>query len=278
MVARRVRTAARSGREAREDLPDAEDLAGLRAAVESVHWYHSIDLGNGIVTPGDSKTTPYGAPVLPEMHGRTVLDIGAFDGYYSFAAERAGASRVVALDHYMWGVDIDRRNGYWYRCNERDVIPDRRRDDADFWDPSLPRRRPFDLAHHALRSRVEPVVMDFMAGRLDRLGAFDVVLFLGVLYHLTDPIGALERLRMVTRGVAVIETEALTVAGHESDLLVRFIAGDELNGDHTNWNQVTEPALHALCRVAGFGRVETVVGPPESGGEDGYRIVVHAFV
>jgi len=255
-----------------------DDPERLRDAVNSVRWYHSIPLTHGVVTPGESQTPPYEAPVLPDMRDKTVLDIGAFDGYYSFEAERQGARRVVALDHYMWGVNLDERNQYWIRCNERGVFPDRRRDESDFWDPSLPRRRPFDLAHRALRSRVEPLVMDFMGGRIDRIGAFDVVLFLGVLYHLPDPVGALERLRMVTREMAVIETEGLRVTGHEDESLIRFIPGDELGGDHTNWNQVTEAALHGLCRVAGFGRVRTMVGPPQDGGATGYRIVVHAFV
>ena len=58
----------------------------LRTRVDALGWFHPID--------------------LPDLAGKTVLDIGAWDGYYSFQAERLGASGVVALDHYVWGVDM----------------------------------------------------------------------------------------------------------------------------------------------------------------------------
>ncbi len=48
---------------------------------------------------------------------------------------------------------------------------------------------------------------------LDQLGQFDVVLYLGVLYHMKEPLVCLERVRAVTKEVAVIETEAVHLAG-----------------------------------------------------------------
>ncbi|HEV2369316.1 MAG TPA: hypothetical protein VGR90_05540, partial [Acidimicrobiales bacterium] len=123
------------------------ELREVWAEIEAVDWYHSIDLGNGLTTPGKSRTVPLGGTQLPDFQGRSVLDIGAFDGYYSFLAERAGATRVVALDHYIWGVDMAARTEYWNDCARRDVLPDRRKDTTDFWRPDLPRRRGFELAH-----------------------------------------------------------------------------------------------------------------------------------
>ena len=142
------------------------------------------------------------------------------------------------------------------------MLPDPDRE-AEFLDRAgLPGRRGFELARDALESRVEPVVGDFMSMDLEPLGRFDVVLFLGVLYHLTEPFTALRRLRAVTRGLAVIETQAIQVSGHRGEPLLRFLAGDELNRDHTNWAELSEPALRAMCRASGFRRVETRVGPP----------------
>lgn len=75
----------------------------LQARVDEVEfWWHSIDLGQGVVTPG-VKTPALIARELESLHlsalkGKTVLDVGAYDGYYSFASERLGADRVVALD------------------------------------------------------------------------------------------------------------------------------------------------------------------------------------
>ena len=75
-------------------------------------WYHTIELGHGVVTKGISVQET-SSDVIPDVTGRSVLDIGAWDGKFSFAAERAGATRVVALDHYAWGVDFVARGAYW---------------------------------------------------------------------------------------------------------------------------------------------------------------------
>ncbi len=266
---------------------DAEEL---RKRIDGIVWHHSIDLGDGIVTPGHSAPELQHRPLVPEVAGRSVLDIGAWDGYYSFLAERNGASRVVALDHYVWGVDLPARTRYWDECRATGVLPDHTRDETDFWRDDLPGRRGFDLAKEALDSKVEPVVGDLMTIDLDALGVFDVVLYLGVLYHIKEPLTALERLRRVTGEVAVIETEGIWLEGGEDAPLLEFYPGDELGHDYGNWYATNEKALHGLCRAAGFGRVETKIGPPpmprtrrvdrvlgRPRRPDKYRIVVHAF-
>ncbi len=93
--------------------------AELQAQADAFGWYHTIDLGNGVVTKGISVQET-SAGVIPDVAGKSVLDIGAWDGKFSFLAEQHGASRVVALDHYAWGVDFVARGAYWEECiNER---------------------------------------------------------------------------------------------------------------------------------------------------------------
>ncbi len=272
----------------------AVDPEELQAAADAFGWYHSIDLGRGVRTKGQSQ-----ADILPselvDFAGRTVLDIGAWDGRYSFQAEQGDATRVVALDHYAWGVDFAARTAYWNECFERGVLPDQRRDTTDFWRPELPGRRGFDFARAALGSHVEPVLADFTTVDLETLGTFDVVLYLGVLYHMKEPLTCLERVRAVTREVAVIETVAARVPGAEGRSLLAFNAGGELNSDFGNWFVPTVEALCALARAAGFARVEVVRGPPALPARNrlaarlrasvdrpdpasaDYRAVVHAF-
>ena len=235
--------------------------ADLQAQADALHWYHTIDLGNGVVTKGDSAQDD-GAGILPDVAGRSVLDIGAWDGKYSFAAERAGAARIVALDHYAWGVDVDARGAYWAECIHAGVLPDQSRDETDFWQPDLPGRRGFELAKAALGSKVEPLVADFQTVDLAEVGRFDVVLYLGVLYHMKEPLTCLERVRAVTKEVAVIETEAVHLQGHEGEVLLQFHAGSSLRTDFGNWYVPTIDALHNLCRAAGFSEVRTIIGPP----------------
>ncbi len=235
--------------------------AELQAQADALQWYHTIDLGHGVVTKGVG-VQPTGSEILPDVSGRSVLDIGAWDGKFSFLAERGGASRVVALDHYAWGVDFLARGAYWAECIEKGVLPDQSRDETDFWRPDLPGRRGFEFAAAALGSRVEPVVADFQTVDLDGLGHFDVVLYLGVLYHMKEPFTCLERLRAVTKEVAVIETEAVHVEGLDHEALLQFHAGSSLRTDFGNWYVPTIEALHNMCRAAGFAQVRTVAGPP----------------
>ena len=80
----------------------------LKAQVDSIEWYHSISLPGGVVTPGvnNSPVALERLQLPASLSGKTVLDIGAWDGFYSFEAARRGASRVLATDSFVW-------NGRW---------------------------------------------------------------------------------------------------------------------------------------------------------------------
>jgi tRNA (mo5U34)-methyltransferase len=252
-----------------------------RRAVSRVgFWWHSIDLGDGIVTPGSKSASllrdELAALELPDLTGQTVLDIGGWDGYFAFAAERAGAARVTVLDHYVWSLDLPGQQAYWRECQEQGVAPEPY-EQTRFWHPdTLPGKAGFDTARTGLDSGVEAIVADFATADLAGFGQWDVVLFLGVLYHLRDPLGALQRLRAVTRKLAVIETHAIVVPGHEDDPLWRLYPGSELNADASNWWSPNLAGLVAGLAAAGFGDVQVKRGPPDAGSE--YRAVVHARV
>ena len=67
-----------------------------------------------------------------------------------------------------------------------------------------------------------------------------------------EPLTCLERVRAVTKEVAVIETEAVHLEGLEHEALMQFHAGSSLRTDFGNWYVPTIEALHNLCRAAGF--------------------------
>jgi len=71
-------------------------------------WWHSIEIG-GVTTPGNSEPERQRRIVstLPDLRGKSVLDVAAWDGFFSFQAERLGAGRVVALDHLVWELDSE---------------------------------------------------------------------------------------------------------------------------------------------------------------------------
>jgi tRNA (mo5U34)-methyltransferase len=258
-------------------------------------WFHTIDLGDGLITPGNPPSVALStAGAIPDVRGRSVLDIGAWDGKYSFEAERAGASRVVALDHYVWRLAPAKMNEYYAQCEAEGRLPDPDLVEGGFLvAEGLPGKRGFDLAAAYLDSEVEAVVGDLLTMDLDDLGQFDVVFYFGVLYHMVNPVAALQRLYRVTGGVAVIETLAVHVPGIEDHSLLEFYPGKEAAADYTNWFAPSEAALHGLCRAVGFTRVETKAKSPmadlsasrrwlnllrgRSAPPLPYRLVVHAY-
>lgn len=200
----------------------------LRAQMATIKWFHSIELAPGITTPASDVTRDRLDVVgLPEdLSGRTVLDVGAWDGFFSFEAERRGAARVLAADYFAWhGNNWSDKSG-------------------------------FELARHALRSRVEDVDVDVMDLSPERVGEFDLVLFLGVLYHLRHPLLALERVATVTRDQLILETHVdLTWLRRPA---MAFYPGQELAWDPTNWWGPNPAAVIGMLHAVGFKRVELI--------------------
>lgn len=257
----------------------------LQASVDAVpFWFHSIDLGHGVVTPGhkplDVLRGEFDALDLPDLTGKSVLDIGGWDGGFAFEAERRGAARVGVVDHYMWSLDhalwvagADAQRRYWRARGVAEGQAPPPYHESDLWQPdTMPGKRGFDTARAALGSKVEDFPVDFMACDLDAIGQWDVVLYLGVLYHMPDPFGALQRVAAVTRSLVAVETE-------EHEALWRFFPFDELNGDVTNWWAPNLSALGGALMAAGFASARAVLGPParllgQKGGPHHYRAMV----
>jgi tRNA (mo5U34)-methyltransferase len=251
-------------------------------------WCHTIHLGHGVVTPGIMGSLPemenrLATLRLPELSGKSVLDINTLDGFFAFAAERRGARRVVALDHYLWAMDMPQHLKYWSDCKEKGLRP-RPYHEMPYYRPDqMPGLAGFDTARQALQSSVEGIAAEFMEMDLESLGKFDVVLYLGSLYHMENPLAALKRVAKVTEDLAIIETEATAFPGFEDHGVCEFFESNELNGDVSNWWAPNEKALTGMCRAAGFREVTTIVGSPlrDTSGSSNmevirYRAIVHA--
>ncbi len=270
---------------------DVGDPKQVAAAAASEVWFHSIDLGQGVVTKGQKTPVALKQELdvlrLPPLAGKTVLDIGTYDGFYSFEAERRGAARVVSMDLHVWQIDTRLSDEYLAECAAKGTEPSPPyRTEWLRWslDPaSMPGKRRFDLARRALGSRIEPLVIDFMLADPNVVGQFDVVFFLGVLYHTQNPLAAVQRVSSLTKEVAIIETEAMEVPGAADLALCEFFPTNELNGDYSNWWSPNMRALRGLLEAAGFKRVEVLQGPPDissvSAGASPvrYRAIVHAY-
>jgi tRNA (mo5U34)-methyltransferase len=206
----------------------------LRNRVAALRWYHTIDFGRGVVTPGIDDTPQRLSRLnLPDsLAGLSVLDVGAWDGFFSFECERRGAARVVATDYYAW-----HGSGWGTKAG-------------------------FQLAREVLGSRVEDMDVDVMDLSPERVGMFDVVLFLGILYHLRHPLLALERVATVTRGTLILET-VVDFAGIRRPA-VAFYPGRELNGDPTNWWGPNGAAVLGMLSAVGFEDARIVTKLPSA--------------
>ena len=150
------------------DTPTKDDLQGR---INSVQWYHEFDFGNGLYakvnTPDAASHRALWRFIQTKLDGisftdKTVLDIGCWDGYWSFYAERRGAKRVLATD-----------------------------DSGQNWAGEAG----FTLAKELLKSGVESD-LQLSVYDLDRLDSkYDVILCLGVYYHLFDPFYAFAQIR-----------------------------------------------------------------------------------
>jgi len=95
----------------------------------------------------------------------------------------------------------------------------------------------------------------------ERIGRFDIVLFMGVLYHLKHPLLGLERVCALTTNMAAVDSFVLRdehLPGHDLATvpLMAFYETDEFAGQADNWVGPSLGCLLAFCRTAGFARVE----------------------
>jgi tRNA (mo5U34)-methyltransferase len=219
--------------------------AELFTRAKAYYWFHSIDLGNGVVTPGIKSVELLRAEANAifgplDLSGKSVLDIGAWNGNFSFEAKRRQAARVLATDHHCWTQELRGRDT-------------------------------FHLAKEALKLEIDELDIDVPELTPDRVGQFDVVLFLGVLYHLVDPIQALTNVAALTKDVAVVESH-LDLAEVQRPAMV-FYPGAELNNDPTNWWGPNRQFVESLLKLVGFTRI--VYQPHPTVG--GARGIFHAY-
>jgi tRNA (mo5U34)-methyltransferase len=214
-------------------------------------WFQNIDLGHGVVTAPDHFLGDYPAfkfarfaHVLPkDLGNRSVLDIGCNAGFYSVEMKRRGAGRVL-------GIDTDDR----YLAQARLVA-----DTLGFPDIEFARLSVYDLG---------------MLGE-----KFDLVIFMGVLYHLRHPLLALDLIREHVAGdlmlfqtmqqgspeiATVPQDHPFHVPGTSEPPAyfdepgyprLHFIENG-FAGDWTNWWAPNAACSQAMLRAAGFEVLE----------------------
>src|SRR3954447_1679786 len=214
-----------------------------------------MELAPGVVTPGRVDWRRHVSRVLPDdMRGLRALDVGTFDGFWAFEMERRGAD-VVALDvDDLDAVDLP--------------LPQRARLERDAAAGGLELGHGFRLASSVLGSsarRVPCNVYDLTAEQIAR--QVDIAVVGGILQHLRDPVGALERVRGALRpGGTLTVLERISV---RATLLSPRAATATFQPlvSHFTWWRPNVAGLLAFIRTAGFEDVRRrgrLMSPPLS--------------
>ncbi len=190
--------------------------AWLREQVASEpYWFHRMELRPGIQTPGWSdpareKLPHFGLPA--RMDAMRVLDVGCAEGFFSFEAERRGAREVVAIDSF----------------------------------PDSIRR--FNICRAALGSKATAYLCNVYDVTPKAFGTFDLVMFFGVLYHLRNPLLALEQIHAICGGSLLLQTLSAEVPGASDAPYARFYPSGMESGP--NGEPLFDPTVFWVPNVA----------------------------
>lgn len=228
--------------------------AGLgHKGLEHYYWYHAVDLGDGLVTPGDydyrSQIDAFGLPT--DLRGKRVLDVGSATGYFAFEFERRGAEVV--------SVELPSLDKWDILGAERDAIV---QEIADAHHAATPEEAydrhldgPFLFCHSRLKSKVKRCYSSVYDLTLTKVGGekFDLVYAGDILMHLFSPLKALDVLSGLSRGSLMLTLE-VPFPGNAAEPLMSFRGLVNGKEGRTWWMPSRGFAEHALKRM-GFGSV-----------------------
>ncbi len=210
----------------------------LADQVASIDWYHTIELGDGVITPGwlDHRPVLGRIPLPASLDGRRCLDVGTFNGFWAFEMERRGAE-VVALDV------LDPERWDWPVGSDPAAIEAIGR--------RMARGRGFEIAKAALGAAVDRIDGSVYELDADEVGRFDLAYVGSLLVHLRDPVRALERVRSVADRVVVVDGIDLPLSLRHRRRPVARVDGR----GRPWWWYPNLAALRRLVEAAGFAAV-----------------------
>lgn len=227
-------------REVADEVPiEASALEARRALHDVPLWFHTFALNGDLdlYTPGKARDHGYRLASIPaSFEGLSVLDVGTFDGFYSFLAETRGARRVLAIDSEQYRA--------WVRGR---------------WGVTLEGGEGFRTIAGLLGSKVEYRKMD--AYELPSIEeTFDVVFCFGILHRVEDPIGFLRILagRLAPAGAILVETYGIAGDEGAGAGALRMPGPEEIyEGDDNCLWQFSSGSLRRLGELAGLGEFTT---------------------
>ena len=239
------------------------------ADIDRYYWYHTIDLPDGVTTPGmyDYRATLDAFRLPQRMDGLSVLDVGSATGFWAFEFERRGAE-VTSVDLPSLEL-LDRFPGQetsaLLRTIQQMIVPhsaDRLnglvRDYSAAEMHHYLLDAPFRLCARMLGSKVErrySTIYDLSPERLGR-PSFDLVFLGDILVHTLRPFDALVAAAKMCRGTLIVAQEMPGKSEDEPAIIYR--GGENPTEDDICWWLPNEACFRQLLKKLGFAQVEAV--------------------
>jgi SAM-dependent methyltransferase len=233
-----------------EDFKAASARLGF-GDLSRYYWYHTIDLGRGVVTPGDydyrSLLAAYGFP--SDMRGMKVLDVGSATGFFAFEFEKRGAD-VVSLDlPSIADWDMPHSDREWIL---RDLMQSHGVSTLEELH-HFHIEGPFQLCRKVLGSKVVRLHSRIYDLSAEKHGSFDMIFAGDVLLHTFSPLAALVALAPLCRGTLVIANE---LGDSQFEMPYLTYAGGEW--DNRTWWYPNQLCLEQMLKRIGFKDVKLV--------------------
>jgi len=222
--------------------------------MNEIEWWHTMEL-DGVMTKGrDNSIAKLRWIQMPkDLTGRKVIDIGAWDGFFSFEAERRNAKSVLAIDTIMW-----KEHKTFNVQKNRETIHTG--------------KRGFNFAHKILNSKVESKEIEIMDLSKENVGENDLILCLGILYHMQDPLGMCKVMYDICADEGLLILESHYDLGDLKDEnsqpnkygkpafipAMRFYPNNECNNDPGTWWGPNPLCIIEMLKVAGFNEIKGV--------------------
>lgn len=258
---------------------------------DRLFWYHTIDLGQGLITPGsfDYREFIQFYQFPHNLEGRRVLDVGSATGFFAFDFERRGA-QVTSLEIPSLS--------QWDRFPGETPLQIAEKIRASLPFHSIKTKQeidllfsthspseiyhylldgPFRFCHRILKSNVRRIYSSVYAlpNELASNARFDYIFAGDILLHLIDPLSALAVLAKLCEGTITI-AQALAPDGPAS---VQYVGGDRPGDDAAEWWRPNFAWFEQVLRKLGFSQITrgaSFKGTLRPGGETFDKTVVHA--
>jgi len=218
------------------------------------YWYHTIDLGDGLVTPGEWDHRPLLNHFdFPDMSDMTVLDVGSATGFFAFEFEKRGA-KVTSVELPSLA-DWDMPSGHDSKQTLLELMEyhcAKNLEEAYY----LHLDGPFRFCHERMRSKVArhySTIYNLASGELKNQ-KFDLVFLGDILLHLFSPLHALNVVTQLCRHHLIIFQE-LTGFSDESQPLMLYAGGRSRQNDSRTWWYPNRACIEQMLERLGFQNV-----------------------